>query len=262
MKKMSKKVVKTNLSMLACKKLNEMGKEWWNAVLFLKDKELENLTENEAKFLEVYNEYIKVVSENVRLTAIYESALSKPEIEKWVSEFLLECILSKDNIQKKRDAVDIGCPACKTKLVFVKTMRAETLSEHVCGDDNYISKKDMYGCPNHDCFVNEKGLTWLEDGEGFYSNCFTIKSDDSRFIDKNSQPFRTWNRKYEAGRERIVNEIAVGNVMIQIAMSCKADENGKKSWNKSIRFKIFTRKNKEDLGWTLYSSFLHSFLDL
>lgn len=250
------KKIEPNLNLIAYEKMKEIGNtSYWRCIQQIKDKIFEGLSEKETELINLHNNLVHLAAENIRTNAIYEGILSKPEIEKWYSDFCLNHVVNKDNIEHIRNMVDIGCPVCKTRLVFVKKMQAETLLEHVqCSE--YISKKDVYGCPNGMCEAYEKGLLWLADGEGSYYGYYGDKID---FIDNNSAPFRTFSRKLEAEKEKVIKKIKLFNkIMFELSISCKADEDGKKHWNKIFHLK--TCVNKDNCGWIYYQSGIHMFI--
>jgi len=255
------KVEKLNLNVLAFKEINNVfKKEYWFAVQCLIDKNFEGLTEKEEEFIKSHNELITLIAKNIKLEAKIDGSLSLEEISEWYDHFLLIYILSKENTDKIRNKVDIGCPICRSKLVYVKSMRAETLNEHVsCREDGYISKKDMYGCPNENCEVHKRELLWIGDGEGYYGS-YKFDNKNLPFIDNNPAPFRTFYREIEAEKEKSVGTIKIfDKIMFELFISSKADENGKKHWNKIFHLRTYI-KEKNGLGWIYYSSGIHMFI--
>lgn len=257
---MKKEVEKTNLNVMAYEQLHKTFKnEYWFAVNYLTDKDFVGLTEKEEEFIKIHNELITLIVDNIRLKAKIKGDLSDEEIEKWCTEFLLIYLISKENAEIIRNRVDIGCPICRTKLVYVKRMRAETLNEHVCPDEHgYISKKDMYGCPNEGCEVHKSGLLWIGDGEGYYGP-YNRDNDKLPFIDGNHAPFRTFSRKMEAEKEQKIFELKIfKRVMIRFSVTSKADQNGKRHWNKNLYLRLAFGSG--DGCYTYYQSGLHMFI--
>lgn len=132
---------------------DNFDKDYWKIVFHLKDKEPEKLKDYEVQFINGYNEIMTLIAENSALKCLIANT-PEEEVKKSKEEFLTHYIISEENRQKIRDSVDIGCPVCKAKLVFIKTMRAESLVEHCTSE--HVSLKDMYGCPiftdiYHDC---------------------------------------------------------------------------------------------------------------
>lgn len=214
----------------------------------LKDRALygdhEKLSEAEKNIIKLYEERLipavmKTAKLSIKVKAQKEGwyEKNKDQIKKYLAD--LEKTFSPLNqhrIEKKRQKVDILCPACKTKLIYVKSLPYETLNEHVCAPNGYISVKDGYGCPNKECKAHTYGLTWLSDGEGPYG----LDSDKVTFIDDNSAPFKTWHRKYNAEKPTEACRVWIGKFLLVAETSTKADYNGKKSLlKKSINLKLY-----------------------
>lgn len=214
-----------------------LSSEYFKAIQVLNDTESDKLSEKQKQLLNNHKEVMEITATNVVLEGVCKGK-SQEEMNEWKNNFLLLNVDTPENLNKRREKVDIGCPSCRSKLVFIDRRKVESSFDHVCCDEfQYVMAKDTFGCPNKDCFVHEAGLTWLEDGEGFYSNNYYVRSNDPRFIDRNSQPFRTVWRKIKAENSCLeLLKIIIWNIYFYVSMTSKADENGKKHWNK--RFKI------------------------
>jgi len=233
-------------------------KDYWKIVFHLKDKEPEKLKDYEVQFINGYNETMTLIAEYSALKCLIANT-PEEEVKKSKEEFLTHYIISEENRQKIRDSVDIGCPVCKAKLVFIKTMRAESLSEHCTSE--HVSLKDMYGCPSVGCFANENGLLWIGDsGEGFYGGSFDIRNNDKVFSNRNSAPYRTFSRKLNAEQEKTSFKVKFLYFMVILKISSKADENGKKHWNKIFNIEVYTRKNLKDSSYSMYLSGIRMFI--
>lgn len=181
--------------------------------------------------------------------------------EKWPKEIVKEAIDALPNIIDTsdeyqlmcRERVDIGCPCCKTRLIFIKRDRFETLVEHVGNPNGKVFKKDAFGCPNPKCDAHKTGKLWLENGEGPFGGYEKIK-----YINDNDAPFRTFNRSLNAEREKRITLFKNKWILLDVKISCKADNNGERSWNKKIKFEIAT--SKDGIGYIRYISGIHMFL--
>lgn len=159
-------------------------------------------------------------------------------------EFLLE----------QRNEVDIGCPCCGTRLVFMGRERFQTLSEHVMSPNEPVTKKNSFGCPNEYCAAHKEKILWLEDGDGPYSSW----NKKIKYIDDNNAPFRTYHRRLNAEKEKRIRVFRTKHIMIYMNISSKADENGKRHWNKKIKFELSF--SKDGMGYIKYISGLHMFI--
>lgn len=159
---------------------------------------------------------------------------------------------SEEYLLSLREKVDMGCPVCRTRLVFVKRSNFETLSEHVSGDGNdYVSKKDAFGCPNENCEVHKLGEKWLEDGEGPFGGKIFEKVN---YINGNHAPFRTSWRKMEAEKDHQIRLLKIKDHSLLLKYSTKADKNGNKNY-------LFTRFDFQlVINGTYYTSGFEMFL--
>jgi len=178
--------------------------------------------------------------------------LDKDIIDKWVESLPLWLLITDENLAILRSRVDIGCPICRTKLVFVIRGHYETLSEHVCPTNETPSFKDAYGCPNKECEANKDNIKWLADGEGAYGGDYSKKYN---YIDGNCAPFRTWSRQYNS--EKNVRHRIIENrwFMLDTNVSTKANMDGVKNHLlKKFTFDLWIKKRS---GYEHYISGLH-----
>lgn len=204
----------------------------------------------DVKFLDDFKDKLwPLFTENVRLAMEFEATsepkkyikIYKEEIAKIVEE--LNRLV---DIEKIRASVDMGCPSCGTRLIFVERGCFETLDEHVSMPNGPIVKKDAFGCPNESCMANKAKMKWLEDGEGpYYDLTSSIKVG---FIDDNNKPFRTFWRSMEGSTPKSHYFSIAGNWSLCVSISSKADYNGKKSWNKTIQIELLKNNIKKETG--------------
>lgn len=185
-------------------------------------------------------ESINMVSDNFEnrfKTALLVEKVTSVGIEEIIDEFLVQIDPTQDRLTSLRAKVDIGCPVCKTRLVFVKRLRLETLDEH-CYPSDRVSMKDSFGCTNRDCISHQKGFTWTRDGEGPYSKDMFYKGVS--YIDNNPAPFRTVQRSIEARKQKTVWDWSTKWFSLVLVRDCKADTNGRiKPFSQYYRFQLF-----------------------
>ena len=157
---------------------------------------------------------------------------------------------SEEHLLTLREQVDIGCPICKTRLVFVKRSNYETLNDHVGDPNGYVYKKDAFGCPNESCEAHKDGLKWLADGEGPYGGKFSWEAK-YKYIDGNRRAFRTMWRQMDAEQDKIIKLFKIGKFNVKLSHGCKTDLNGKKKFL-SDRFHF-----QLTINGALYTSGIH-----
>lgn len=87
------------------------------------------------------------------------------------------------------------CPVCRMGLEVVDRLRLQTLHEHVANPNAEPAFKDAYECLNSNCQTNGKAM-WNYLGE-FYTHRgvgYRVHKDWD-FIDGNTAPFNSWERK-------------------------------------------------------------------
>lgn len=235
MNKKEKENIMFQINMIVWKYLSEDGR----ADLFRKYYEVKSeVVRDEDKLFvkRMKEEIIPLVIETIQLKIKIESIGKK-----WSEDILEEAIAGLKNaidpsdeyIMEQRNKVDMGCPCCRTKLVFVKKGKYETLCEHVGNPNSRVSMKDAFGCPNTDCEAYKYDKLWIESGEGPYGGFKKIK-----YIDNNDAPFRTYHRSLNAQQSKKFDFFITKWIMIIIEISSKADNNGKRNWNKIIKIGI------------------------
>lgn len=202
------------------------------------------------------NEYIPLLVKNISLTIKIEASKCKwsmDKVETFIKELSDKIAPTKEYLQAERLKVDIGCPICKTRLVYSHQARFETLNEHVSNIE-IISKKDSFGCPNVSCLAYQKKLVWLSDGEGPFGH-LDWKST-FHYVDDNKYPFRTWHRKYEAEKENRITIIKNKWFILRLMYYLRANENGEKNWLfTTFKFQLYIRDKHS--SFVLYQSGLH-----
>jgi hypothetical protein len=220
-------------------------------------KDADNPSEQDLGLIaQMENEYIPLLVKNIGLTIKVEAlkcGWSMDKVETFIQALPNKIAPTKEYLEAERSKVDIGCPICKSRLVYSHQARFETLVEHASPSD-YISKKDSFRCINVLCLAHQKKLVWLSDGEGPFGH-LDWKSTFN-YIDDNKYPFRTWHRKYEAEKEHKITIIENKWFLLRIVYHSRANENGEKNrLFTTFKFRLYVSDGHS--GFVLYQSGLH-----
>lgn len=150
----------------------------------------------------------------------------------------------------------LKCPFCMTLLVVAGQERLETLDEHIFQCEP--SLKDKYICPAQKCPTyriicwNEDGEMYT-DGEGAERNENYKKMKKIEFIDKNSGPFGSFQRKcnVEIYKKDENYSFKIGKFKFEIVFCYQSDEDGR-ILKRRRRLDIWIKE--KDGGYVLYQS--------
>lgn len=211
--------------------------------------------EEREKIKDSIDKFVEILEVKVQ-TVLMQKYISTSGIEELLNGYIVGFDPTRERLELERKKVDIGCPVCRTRLVYVKTDRYETLDEHVCSSER-VSEKDVFGCPNKKCDAHKLDLEWLCDGSGPYSSDYFTK--DPGYIDGNCRPFRTMWRGIDAQKEKTIWEWPTNLFTLCLRRSCHADNNGKvKPFSKYYHFQLFIAQKNG--GKVLYHSGIHMFI--
>lgn len=129
------------------------------------------------------------------------------------------------------EIMKMNCPVCKEELFITGKARMETLSEHV-ENVEVISKKDKYECLNDGCQTYNK-VFWNFIGETYvYRNFGFGVLNEIDFIDGNSAPFGSFQRKMnvEIGKHDedfyLFKNFSSDRLSLQVKYNYESNENG------------------------------------
>lgn len=101
----------------------------------------------------------------------------------------------------------IKCTCCDSILVVTHQERYQDLAEHVSNPNGMPSLKDGYQCPNEKCIAHNCDVTWIADGDCYFSanSGFTFQELKQELEANHGTSYAvdSWNYHYELGKQAI-----------------------------------------------------------
>jgi len=87
----------------------------------------------------------------------------------------------------------MNCPVCRKNLVEWKSLKLETLDDHVCNPNGEGSMRMAYHCQDEKCPTRIHGIFWDYEGE-LFTKSYVKNMNMINFADNNNAPFGSFQR--------------------------------------------------------------------